>query len=213
MELRVRKIQISPTVALDMSASLESADAQYPFVRREVLTFGIPVGTSSVVKENLYRGHRAVRYIVTMVDSDAYVGNIASSPYNFEHFNLSSISLTENGSYLCTPPLKLNFKAGSERTAQAYRLFLEQIGAVGERALATPVTYAHWLNGSTIFVFSASPDLTHGMAQLPEQTANITLTMTFAEKTAKNITCLVMAEYDSRIQITKQKNVITDYAI
>ena len=213
MELNVRRVQIAPTVALQLKTDLETKDAIYPFTRREILSFGIPKDTSSVVKENLFRGHRATRFFIAMVDSEAYVGNIASSPYYFEHFNISSLCISENGSYLGVPPLRLSFKEAGGRTAWAYRLFLEQIGAIGERALSTPVSYAHWLDGSTIFAFSASPDLSHGFAQLPQQTANITLTMTFSEKTTKSITAIVMAEYDSRLLITGQKNVVTDYSI
>lgn len=213
MELHVRRVQISPTIALDIKSGLQKNDAIYPYTRREMLTFGISTGTSSVVKENLFRGHRATRFFIAMVDSEAYVGAIGKSPFCFEHFNLSSISLSENGNNMCCPPIRLSFKDDNKRHAWAYRLFLEQIGAVGERALATPVSLEHWLNGSTIFVFSASPDLSHGMAHLPQQSANMTLSMTFAEKTTKNVTVIIMAEYDSRIQITGQKNVITDYAI
>ena len=84
---------------------------------------------------------------------------------------------------------------------------------MGERALTTPITYEHFCNGQTIICFTRSPDLTHGMNHLPPQTASITLQMLFKTALTKNVTVVVMAEYDSRIQITKDNNVVTDYAI
>ena len=102
---------------------------------------------------------------------------------------------------------------GKSRGVTAYRYLLESIGAVGERALATPLTYDHFCDGSALFCFTRSPDLTHGMNHLTPQSASITLQMMFKAATAKNIVAIVMAEYDSRIQITKDNNVVTDYAI
>ena len=212
MELRVRRVQIAPSFVNAMQTELQHRDALYPFTRREILTFNIPAGTSQVTKENLFRGYLANRFFICMVSSTAYNGAIKENPFYFEHFGLKEISLAENGLYMACNPLKVDLTDGKVGVT-AYRYLLESIGAVGERALTTPITYEHFCKGSTIFCFSRSPDLTHGMNHLPPQTASITLQMLFGAATAKNITVIVMAEYDSRMQISKDNNVVTDYAI
>ena len=212
IELRVRRVQIAPSFVNAILTEVQQRDAIYPFTRREMLTFNIPTGTSQVTKENIFRGYLGNRFFVGMVRSDAYNGALKENPFYFHHFDLKEISLAENGLYMAHNPLKMELAEG-KRGVIPYRHLMESIGAIGERALSTPLTYDHFINGSSIICFSRSPDLTHGMNHLPPQTASITLQMLFKTATTKNITVIVMAEYDSRIQITKDNNVVTDYAI
>lgn len=213
VEMRVRRVQVAPSFVNALVTEVQNRDAIYPFTRREILTFNITSGTTNVVKENLFRGYLANRFFVAMVASDAYNGSIGTNPFYFEHGGLKEISLTENGQYMGCNPLKLELGADKVRGVTAYRYLLEAIGGIGERALSCPITYGHFNDGSTVLCFTRSPDLTHGMNHLPPQTACITLQMLFSAATTVNYTVIVMAEYDSRIQITKDNNVITDYAI
>lgn len=212
VEFRVRRVQIAPSFVNSLVAEVQERDAIYPFTRREILTFSIPTGSIQITKENIFRGYLANRFFIALVASDAYNGDMGENPFYFQDFGLKEISLCENGTYVAHNPLKLDLTQQS-RGVVAYRHLLESIGAVGERALSIPVTYAHFTSGSTILCFTRSPDLTHGMNQLPPQTASLTLQMIFKAATTEAITAIIMAEYDSRIQITKDNNVITDYTI
>ena len=212
VELRVRRVQVAPSFVNALVAEVQNRDAIYPFTRREILTFNIPKDTTLVTKENIFRGYLANRFFIALVDSEAYNGTLAKNPLYLEHAGIKEISLAENGLYMAYNPLKLDLNEKG-RGATAYRYFLESIGAIGERALSTPVTYDHYCNGSTIFCFTRSPDLTHGLNHLPPQTASITLQMSFKAATTATLTAIVLAEYDSRLQITKDNNIITDYGI
>ena len=212
VELRVRRVQLAPSFVNSILTEVQQRDAIYPFTRREILTFNIPQGSAQVTKENIFRGYLANRFFIAMVNADGYNGSLATNPFCFRDFGLKEISMCENGQYMSHNPLKLDL-AEKSRGVVAYRHLLESVGAVGERALSIPITYDHFVKGNTIICFTRSPDLTHGMNQLPPQTASITLQMIFKAATTKAITVVVMAEYDSRIQITKDNNVITDYTI
>ena len=212
MELHVRRVRVAPSFIQSIQLERQQKDAIYPFTRREMLTFNIGQNTTSVTKENLFRGQLATRFFVMMVDAAAYNGSITTSPFMFKPFNISEISMTENGVYMSCNPIKTDFAAKS-RTVNAYHTLLESIGAVGERALSCPIDHARFCNGFTVFCFTRSPDLCHGYNHLPPQTASITLQMSFSAATTAALTTIIMAEYDSRIQITADNNVITDYAI
>jgi len=212
VEMYVRRVTIGDSFVADMSKEIEHRDAIYPFTRREITSFSIATGLSSAIKENLFRGQLATRYFVCMVDAAAFNGTtIASNPYLFKHFNLNEIALMENGQTIAGPPLKVDFDNG--KYLNAYYMLLESIGALGERALYPPITKEQFKNHMCIFCFTRSPDLCHGEVALPNQIGNLTLRLTFGAPMTAAVTCIVMAEFDSRIQINQHKNVITDYAV
>ena len=212
VELYVRRVTVGDTFVNAINQEIKSRDAIYPFTRREIVTLTIPTGSTVFTRENLFRGQLGVRYFIAMVNSEAYNGDITRSPFYFEHFNIGEIQLMENGQPIAQGPLKTNF-TNKSRAMNAYRLLLESIGAVGERALTPPITYDHFCDGSTIFCFTRSPDLCHGVNHLPTQTGNLTLQMSFRNALDATITVVCMAEFDSRMQIDGEKNVVTDYAV
>lgn len=211
-ELKVRRVTVADTFVNEINASLKNSDAIYPFTRREMLTLTVPQGTTLFTKENLFRGQLGVRYFFAMVSATAYQGTIGTSPFRFQHFNINEIQLLENGQPIGEGPVKMNF-TNKSRVINAYHLLLESIGAIGERAVTPPVTLAHFCEGSTIFCFTRSPDLVHGLNHLPNQSGNLTLQMNFGTALTGAIMIICMAEFDSRIQINNEKNIVTDYAV
>ena len=212
VELYVRKVTVADTFVNALNAELKHRDALYPFTRRELISISIPQGTTNYTKENLFRGQLGVRYFFAMVDANSYNGTIATSPYYFQHFNISEICLLENGQPMAQGPLKVNFN-NNTNVVNAYRLLLESIGAIGDSAMVPPITFDHYCEGSTVFCFTRSPDLCHGMNHLPNQTGNLTLHLNFSTGLTSAIILICMAEFDSRIQINEYKNIVTDYAV
>ena len=70
--LYVRKVVVSPTVALAHAKTLQSATAKYPLRRVEVKTFSIPQGNQSFTRENLFLGQIPRRVVIGMVDNTAF---------------------------------------------------------------------------------------------------------------------------------------------
>ena len=70
--LYVRKVVVSPAVALAHAKTLESATAKYPLHRVEVKTFSIPQGNQSFTRENLFLGQIPRRVVIGMVDNTAF---------------------------------------------------------------------------------------------------------------------------------------------
>lgn len=212
VELYIRRVTLADTFVNAINQEISQRDAIYPFTRREIVTMTIPTGSTLFIKENLFRGQLGVRYFFAMVNANAYNGSIGTSPFRFQHFNISEISLLENGQPMSQGRLKTTF-ANKAKIINAYHLLLESIGAVGDRALTTPITRDHFADGSTIFCFTRSPDLCHGVNHLPNQTGNLTLQINFGQALTSTIMVICMAEFDSRIQINQYKNVVTDYAV
>ncbi|NNK28385.1 MAG: hypothetical protein HKP06_09110 [Flavobacteriaceae bacterium] len=212
-ELIVRRITIADSFLNEINSKIKSADAIYPITRRETVAISIPKGSTSFIKENLFRGQLAVRYFFALIDAKAYTGDYTKSPYNFQHFNLREIGLFENGQSVGNnQPLKCDFGEGNKIYNVYYNL-LESIGAIGERALACPIGLNEFKNGCTLFCFTRSPDLCHGETHLPYNVGNLTLQLTFDNALTTDIIVLCLGEFDNTVRINGEKNIITDYAV
>ena len=208
--LSARRAVVTPSFVNLMKEDVKVSPALYPFTRREVMSVSIPSGSTSLIKENLFQGKLGTRFFFAIVNADQYTGSIITNPYKFQHSNLSEIALMENGNPMTQSALKLNF-TDSAKVIDGYSLLLECIGAIVDRALATPVTLEHFADGTTIYCFTRSPDLSHGYHHLPPQQGNLTLHVTFSAATTTARTLICMAEFDSVMAIHDDNNVTTDY--
>ena len=89
--LHIRKAQINPEVRLAHAYCLEKATAKYPLTRVDMKPLTIPKNTRNYYRENLCSGTMQSRIVFGMVNSDAFNGVNKKNPFNFQHFNLTSV--------------------------------------------------------------------------------------------------------------------------
>ena len=112
-EFMVRYVKISDTVRLQHIAIMSGAGrkhpqpALYPLERGDVQAYNIAQGQSSFQKNDLFLGKVPRRVVVGLVRNDAYVGDRARNPFNFQLFNLKSLKLLVNGEEYPTPGIEL----------------------------------------------------------------------------------------------------------
>ncbi|GFT61720.1 uncharacterized protein F54H12.2 [Nephila pilipes] len=68
-----------------------------PFTRIEAKTFTLGSGLKSVIIPNAMNGILPSRMILGLVSNAAFNRDFKQNPINFKNYNLSSISLSENG--------------------------------------------------------------------------------------------------------------------
>ena len=95
--LFVRKVKLSPSVFLAHAKALENSTAKYPIKRVVCKTFAIPQNYLDDNHEKLFSGQLPTRIVVALVDNRAFNGDRAHNPFNFQHYNLSEISLYLDG--------------------------------------------------------------------------------------------------------------------
>jgi hypothetical protein len=89
----VRKVRISNQVRLAHAMGLEKINAYYPITRVDVQNRTINMGVTSERFENLVKGTLPKRLCLGMVSSAAFNGSYNNNPFNFQHFNLSELSV------------------------------------------------------------------------------------------------------------------------
>ena len=73
--------------------------------------FIVSAGNPSLRKDNLFNGLVPKTFVFGLVESEAFNGALKKNPYNFQHFNVSSIGITVNGEEMPFKPLQLSYGA------------------------------------------------------------------------------------------------------
>ena len=94
--LKVCKVVLNPSVLTAHFQKMQTVPSRYPYTRTELRLISIPAGSLSFNYNNLFNGLRATRCCIGFVDSGSASGSYALNPFNFQHFNLSQITLKLN---------------------------------------------------------------------------------------------------------------------
>jgi len=98
----VRKQILYPSIVLAHQRFLENGmKAKYPYKRTDVKYFVIPSGNQSVVEQGLFMSTIPTRVVIGFVANSAFAGEFTESPFKFQHYNISYLSLSINN--LTTP--------------------------------------------------------------------------------------------------------------
>ncbi|GFU63399.1 uncharacterized protein F54H12.2 [Trichonephila clavipes] len=97
ISIYVRKCEISSSILVAHEKALEQSLIQMPFTRIEVKTFTVSSGLKSVIIPNGVNGVLPSRIMLGLISNSAFNGDMKKNPFNFKHYNLNHISLSENG--------------------------------------------------------------------------------------------------------------------
>ena len=93
----VRKVKLSPLVFLAHAKALENGTAKYPIRRVVCKTITVPQGFRDISHEKLFSGQLLTRVVVGLVTNEAFNRHRERNPFNFQHFNVTEISLYLDG--------------------------------------------------------------------------------------------------------------------
>ena len=106
----VRKVKLSPSVFMAHAKALENGTAKYPIRRVVCKTFTVPQGFRDISHEKLFSGQLPTRVVVGLVTNEAFNGHRERNPFNFQHFNVTEISLYLDGQQQeGIKPMELNY--------------------------------------------------------------------------------------------------------
>jgi len=206
--LYMRKVHISPSVINGHEAGLLKQNAIYPIQRCEVISHTIPSGSQTYDKGDLFRGQMPKLVVVGLVSNAAYAGDYAQNPFNFQHFDVTRVSLTREGENAVFKPFEPDF-ANAHCVREYMSLF--QSMEYYNRDESCDITLADYVGGSTLYAFNLAADLAlTGHAQ-PIREGNLRLELKFAANTGALINIIIWALFDSKIEITRTRNVLLDY--
>lgn len=209
-KLLIRKAYISPTVFVAQARAFEVGNAKYPIRRVVCKSYSVGTGMRDNVHEGLFTGQIPSRIVVGMVDNAAFNGAFNRNPYNFKHFNLSSIKIYVDGQ------VNNNIKAIECDFENHHSLagYLSLFTGSGKyrRDEGLDIDRKEYERGYTLFAYDLSPDLSEeGYFNLAKE-GSIRVELKFAEALPNTVNVIAYAEFESIIEINREKQVLIDYA-
>jgi hypothetical protein len=212
--LKVRRIVLSPSIMLNHAMQLEKTTAKYPIKKVLVKQYNMSFNTNTNYVE-LCNGIIPSRVIIGFLKNKTMAGDITTNPYYFEHFNLSQISLRLASKLVpYTTPLLFEFAGPTTITDPNKNNILEGYNTLftNIRHAGSDISYKDFINGYFLLCFDLSPDLCSDSHYNMLSDGKLELITQF--QTADNanaISVVAYLEYDSIIEITKERNAIANY--
>ena len=209
--LYVRRVKLSPPMATAIAETMRLKPALYPINHVIVKTYQIPPGHPEINRENLSVGTLPRAVVIGIVESDAYVGTGAKSPFNFQQKGSTFISLYRDSEPI---PSVAYTPRWAERDAVREYLSLFQVTSSFGANRGIGIDYDDYLSGGyALYGFDLTPDESPaGMYGAGPRQGNLSLKMQF-EVGNIDQTCTLIAfmVYDSVLYIDNNRNVITDF--
>lgn len=173
--------------------------AIYPINRSTVRTKQIPSGEVLARWQNLYSGTLPDDILICMIDSKAFNGAPDKNIFNFQHFNLASISLKVNSQMIPVSPLTCDFE--KRDCLKAYKHLFNNLGIKNSNSPCL-VTYEKFLSGSTLVPFDLTSDLCSSYHSHEKKSGTIELDIRFKETLGTGITLVAICNFSDKIIIT-----------
>ena len=106
---RARRVTVAPSVMMSHNQSLQQTTAKYPINRIDCKVVSVPRGNMSGNQLNIFQGILPNRFVIGMVDADAFNGTYTKNSFNFKNCDTTTMDLTVNGENLQGKPLQLKF--------------------------------------------------------------------------------------------------------
>jgi hypothetical protein len=146
-----------------------------------------------------------------MVELNAMEGDYQLNPFNFEHFNLKSLSIFIDGRQIPIEGYQLNFDR--HQYIDAYQEFLENTVKFGVNK-NNGISRTRWANGNTIFALDLTDELDAiGQHLNVIKQGSLRIDVRFHGNLQKNINILVYGETMHMMEIDNNRTIALDYKV
>lgn len=207
--LYVPRFTLNPSVINGHATGLKRQNAIYPLLHTEVTTYTIPKGQLSYTKDRLFPDQAPKLLMIAMLENEAFNGNIKKNPFLFHHFDLSKLALYRDGVSVPGQAFTPDFDKGQVLRSYMQTMRTFNYCNTDDTNGLTPKEFA---NGYTIYAFDLTADreVNAGHRQ-PITSKNLRLELIFKKATPSTVNVLMCAYYDSSIELTQLRDVITHY--
>ena len=213
VRLYLCQVRVNPSIYLELTGGLDSGKqmATYPTVRSETRTYNIQRNTLHVEINNPFQNRLPNMVLIGLVDSRAFNGDLTRYQFTFKTYNLKSISQMVRGEIYPYAPLELNH-ADDSKDLRGYRQFLQATGSLC-KSRGNMVRAQDWGRGHhcSLFVYeNAANGCLNSPVLNPQLSGEIRLVLDFGADQGANLTAIVYAEFENKMEINSNKTVLYD---
>lgn len=183
--LTLRKVKVSHSTFLAHQKELRSRPACYVMRGLESKVRSIAPGSLDTTIENLYNDRVPDRLTVVLVSTESFQGNLKLSPFWFEHFNISSASLTLDGYRK-----QYTYDWENDLSREAYFSLLSELN---EKHVE--LCYHKYKHNSFIMHWNLSADESNASSYFsPIMKKNVRIELKFAKPLSKAVSVILISE-------------------
>jgi hypothetical protein len=202
-EFLVRRVKVHPSIYTIHSRLLEqNKDVMIPINRVETQYFTISPQRESEVITVLQNRQNPKRILFCLLSHSAKNGSYLYNPFNFHHYNMSSINLLVNGSNVLAKPLRLNFDG--DQYMRAYSC-LQTVCGKALHNDSNGITPKMFAEGHCIIGFDLAPDLCQGEGVHVVKHGTTSLEIEFSTPLTETVSVFTYCEFDDMLKIDKSR--------
>ena len=211
--LRVLYVTPTPSALLRHNQIIRKIPAKYPIIRTDCKMFTISSGATTFTQQNLFLGQIPRRVCLALVKNEAISGSFKSNPFNFQHFDVSFISLNVNGESMPGNPLKLNYDtAGGQNYIKAFYNLFDTIDRV-QLGDGNRLDRFDFANGYAIYAFSLAADRSLGEHFNFVENGTVSINFEFSKPLPTTVSVVALGEFDNIIEIDESRNILFVYSV
>ena len=219
--LKVRKVKVDQSISDGVERMLKQTPALYPIRRVECKILTIPANQPNTRQDNIFSGIIPNSFVVGLVHVDASTGEYGKNPYNFQHFGVTSVSLTANGQEIPFKLLTLKYPKDANGKIdpandteldfdEAYNTLFSGTGKIYSNA-GLDITREDYPGGYALYAFDLTPDMCKSADYFNTvQRGSLTLALTFGESKDHAIGMVCYGDFENVIRIDSERNAIYD---
>ena len=217
--LKVRKVKVDQSVSDGVERMLKQTPALYPIRRVECKILTIPANQPNTRQDNIFSGIIPNSFVVGLVHVDASTGEYGKNPYNFQHFGVTSVSLTANGQEIPFKLLTLKYPKDVDGKIdpandteldfdEAYNTLFSGTGKIYSNA-GLDITREDYPGGYALYAFDLTPDMCKSADYFNAvQRGSLTLALTFETSHDHAIGMVCYGDFENIIRIDAERNAI-----
>ena len=202
----IRKCTLADSKIVEYERALMTTPIPYEVTKVVVRSFTHGGAKESIDITNLSSSDILPdRIIVALVDNTAYTGTKAENPFNFKHFNTSSVDIRHNSLSLYGGPIVVA-PARGEVTNLLWEHY-QAIRHVGKND-TNSISKKDFTGGYFAICSCTQPSLPNGEYRDPVQKGSLTLNLRFSTALPHSVTVIVYLEYEGIITLNQERRAV-----
>ena len=207
--LFVRKVKVADSVFLAHQHTLTKANMVYPLTHTVLKSFSIPSGNLVGPSDNIFVGQLPTEMVVVFVDGDAANGSYSKNPFNFKTMDIQQFMVKFDGVQVPAKPISTNFEPGSGGIfMRAYQSLFSGTGKLCTNQ-GSIIRRQDYSRGYAIFAFDFRADLGSRGHYSLRRNGCVQVDVRFKEQLPNTINMIVCGEFDSFIEVTRSREIIS----
>ncbi|XP_031571950.1 uncharacterized protein F54H12.2-like [Actinia tenebrosa] len=209
-KLHIRHVDVNSELHIKMEAAmLENQDiALYPYFTNRTVTHTVPDGRRRAQMHNVFQGYRPNYMIIGFQRGDAFDGDIAHSPFNFQDMHQSSLRVTVDGEEIPHQRLDLT----SHHKEEGFNTLLQFSGR-GIDSAPTGIDRKGYKDGNYLILYNFNPDGEQNFGySYARNVGNVNIDVDFSANTVDNTTMVVSGYFEQETWLDGNKNASQRYS-